>query len=388
MEKMVKYYLKKNSLRFPAELERKFSADYFQRILPIVRIALVLAFLLYSCFGILDAVISPETKYFTWLIRYAIVCPLIFIVFVLSFYRIFEKILQLSISVVSLVAGFGIIFMIVTARSVEGSLYYYAGLILIIMWSYTFVRLRFIHATIVCGIIIVGYELSVIFFWDIFSTRSLMIAFINNNFFMISSNILGMFVCYDLEISMRRDFLQRYLISEHEKRAKKEKKMLVKYSRTDPLTSAYNRRYFMDMLDSEISRANRSKNSFSIIMLDIDHFKEVNDKYGHDEGDIVLKGIVSMMRKRIRNNDVLARWGGEEFMILLAMTNLDNAKIFTDMLIAELRNLVFEKSGKITASFGVTEYRLSENMDSLLKRVDELVYKAKSEGRDCMRFSI
>ncbi len=160
---------------------------------------------------------------------------------------------------------------------------------------------------------------------------------------------------------------------------------LLTLSTTDPLTMAYNRRYFLHVLDSEISRAVRYKTVFSLIMFDIDHFKQVNDTFGHDAGDEVLAGIVALMHKRIRKNDVLARWGGEEFMILLSGTGLENAGIFADKLIEEVRDMMFERSGKITASFGVTEYRINDSADSVLKRVDELVYLAKNEGRNCVR---
>jgi diguanylate cyclase (GGDEF)-like protein/PAS domain S-box-containing protein len=168
---------------------------------------------------------------------------------------------------------------------------------------------------------------------------------------------------------------------------KKMEEKLFTLSTTDSLTDAYNRRYFLFMLDSEISRSVRYKSVFSLIMFDIDHFKNVNDTYGHDAGDEVLKGMIEMMQKRIRKNDVLARWGGEEFMILLSGTNIKNAVIFADKLLHGVRGMTFEKSGSVTASFGVTEYRLNETSDSVLKRVDELVYLAKNNGRDCVKSS-
>ena len=169
--------------------------------------------------------------------------------------------------------------------------------------------------------------------------------------------------------------------------SKRMEERLVTLSTTDPLTTAYNRRYFLHVLESEISRAIRYNSGFSLIMFDIDHFKTVNDTYGHDAGDEVLKRIVEMMLKRIRKNDVLARWGGEEFMILLSGTGIDNARIFADKLIRDVRSLKLERSGRITASFGVTEYRNKETSDSVLKRVDELIYTAKNDGRNCVRYA-
>jgi diguanylate cyclase (GGDEF)-like protein len=158
-------------------------------------------------------------------------------------------------------------------------------------------------------------------------------------------------------------------------------------SSTDPLTSTYNRCYFYNALNNEIERSNRYKSSFSILMFDIDFFKSVNDNHGHDAGDDVLKALAETVKNGIRKSDVLARWGGEEFLILLPETNLVNAISSAEKLIAEVRNLVFEKCGSITVSIGVTEYRLNESPDSVLKRVDELVYNAKNDGRNRIRYA-
>ncbi len=166
--------------------------------------------------------------------------------------------------------------------------------------------------------------------------------------------------------------------------SKKMEEKLVALSTTDSLTTACNRRYFLQILEMEINRSARYNTMLSLIMFDIDHFKNINDTYGHDAGDDVLKGIVMMMQKRIRKNDVLARWGGEEFMILLSETGLENSRVFAGNLLAEMRKMVFDRAGSITASFGVTEYIKGDTSDSLLKRVDELVYRAKSEGRNCV----
>jgi len=226
MEDAIKHYLSKNKLSFSDELEKMFTDDYFQKTVPIVRIGLVLAFILYASFGILDLFMSSITKEITWFIRYILVCPIITIVFILSFFHFFKKIMQLAISIVALVMGFGIIFMITTARSMEGGLYYYAGLILVIIWSYTLIRLKFLNATIVCWLIIMGYEVAAIFFQGLFYSDELTYAFINNNFFFISSNILCMFASFYMERYTRRDFLYRLLTIENQKKIEEEKNIL------------------------------------------------------------------------------------------------------------------------------------------------------------------
>lgn len=150
---------------------------------------------------------------------------------------------------------------------------------------------------------------------------------------------------------------------------------------TDPLTGAFNRRHFMEELQREMNRSDRYAVPFSLIMLDIDHFKAINDRFGHETGDRVLEGLVELIRKRIRASDLLARWGGEEFLILLINTTLPQAAAQAGDLLERLRTKPFPEIGLLTASFGVTQYRDCESVNALLTRVDNLMYQAKREGR-------
>ncbi|TFH43162.1 MAG: sensor domain-containing diguanylate cyclase [Chrysiogenales bacterium] len=156
---------------------------------------------------------------------------------------------------------------------------------------------------------------------------------------------------------------------------------LRKLAVTDPLTGAFNRRHFMEELLREMGRSNRYAFPFSLIMLDIDHFKAVNDRFGHEMGDRVLEGLVELIRKRLRVSDILARWGGEEFLIMLVNTTLRQAVQLTEALLEGLRTRPFPDVGLLTASFGVTQYRDDESVDALLNRVDDLMYQAKRKGR-------
>lgn len=148
---------------------------------------------------------------------------------------------------------------------------------------------------------------------------------------------------------------------------------------TDPLTKALNRRSFLRMLGLSVV----SDEPFSLIMFDIDHFKSINDTYGHDVGDAVLREISQLMRDNIRENDTLARWGGEEFMVLSAKSNMKRS-----MRVAErLRQAVAEFSftgvpRQITSSFGVAVHVFGESGEELVKRADEALYEAKETGRN------
>ena len=189
-------------------LEKEFLQDYFEKSIMIVRIAIGMAILLYSVFSFLDYYISPLSKNVIWFIRFAVVIPVMFVGLFISYLKLFQKYMQIILTFLSLGAGFGIIAMISIVRENVSSLYY-AGLILVLMWSYTLVKLRFIYATVSCWIIVLAYEIVTIFIQDLLTTPQHLIIFINNNFFFISSNILGMFACYMIELYTRKDFLQR-----------------------------------------------------------------------------------------------------------------------------------------------------------------------------------
>lgn len=157
---------------------------------------------------------------------------------------------------------------------------------------------------------------------------------------------------------------------------------LQRLSTTDPLTGAYNRRMFMDLLAKELQRASRYGEPFSLLMFDIDHFKAVNDQYGHDIGDRVLVEMVRLSIETIRQPDVLARWGGEEFMVLLPQTDGDMAHTLGERLRKKIEGHIFAEAGHLTVSVGVTSLGQVDTIDSLLKRVDEALYTAKESGRN------
>jgi diguanylate cyclase (GGDEF)-like protein/PAS domain S-box-containing protein len=154
---------------------------------------------------------------------------------------------------------------------------------------------------------------------------------------------------------------------------------------TDTLTNVYNRRYFTQKLEEEMERVRRSGSSFSLIMLDIDHFKNVNDLFGHNAGDLVLKSMAEMIANRIRKIDTMARWGGEEFVLLLPETEENAAVILAETLRKQLCQMEIPVVGKITASFGVASYSFGDTVDTLVNRADKRMYEAKSAGRNCVR---
>ncbi|MDD5644846.1 MAG: GGDEF domain-containing protein [bacterium] len=150
----------------------------------------------------------------------------------------------------------------------------------------------------------------------------------------------------------------------------------------DNLTKCYNRASFYFHLKNEIRRAERYNSSLSVIMFDADYFKEINDNYGHDIGDSVLRTIADICQKSLRKNDYFARIGGEEFAIIALETTLKQAFIVAEKLRIVLSRHVFRYDLKVTVSLGVAQYAKGDTEDDIMKRADVALYKAKHNGRN------
>jgi diguanylate cyclase (GGDEF)-like protein/PAS domain S-box-containing protein len=161
-----------------------------------------------------------------------------------------------------------------------------------------------------------------------------------------------------------------------------DKKEIEKLSKTDKLTGIYNRLKLDTDLISEINRVNRYRGKLSVIILDIDKFKSVNDRYGHQVGDSVLVDIANIVREHIRRTDIFGRWGGEEFMIICPQTNINAAQNLAEKLRIYVAEHDFETVGKKSASFGVAQYRIGEKGEDMIRRADEALYDAKNSGRN------
>ena len=160
------------------------------------------------------------------------------------------------------------------------------------------------------------------------------------------------------------------------------RKNLEVVSRVDHLTGAYNRNVYNEEIYLEIERCRRYGYTFSLIVLDIDFFKQVNDVYGHDKGDDILKKTADQISKNIRKNDCLCRIGGEEFVIIATETDRDSAKVLAEKLRKSVEEHDFGVDKNITISLGVTSFLIDDTKDSIFKRADEALYASKGSGRN------
>jgi diguanylate cyclase (GGDEF)-like protein len=156
----------------------------------------------------------------------------------------------------------------------------------------------------------------------------------------------------------------------------------------DELTSLYNRRHFLTELTREIVLAKRSGNAMSVIMIDLDHFKEYNDTYGHQVGDNLLKTLASRMKNFMRETDIVARYGGEEFVVILPNTTKQKAFVIAERLRAAMQNddapgLSGKSKGRITLSAGIAQFAVDAfKQEELISAADSALYKAKKLGRN------
>ena len=162
---------------------------------------------------------------------------------------------------------------------------------------------------------------------------------------------------------------------------------------TDSLTGLANRRSFFLSLHKEISRYDRAQRPFSVLLIDIDHFKKVNDTYGHIVGDHVLQELAKILETDARNQDLVARTGGEEFCVLLPETTHEQAEITAERIRKTTSEVYMDcdicskPAFKITISIGVAEIRPNENVDQIYNRADMALYRAKTAGRNCVKVS-
>ena len=182
---------------------------------------------------------------------------------------------------------------------------------------------------------------------------------------------------FDMQVSpIKKD---RYMVTFYNiSRMMAEKEAMSEVAEKDTLTQIYNRSRFNMELSDAIRRAQVYQTPFSIILFDIDHFKKVNDKYGHDAGDSVLIQVTSLVKNILRDQDIFARWGGEEFVILLQ----SDAYELANRLRKEIESFPFHTAKKLTCSFGISHYHEHDTDTSMMKRADKALYQAKQSGRN------
>lgn len=160
------------------------------------------------------------------------------------------------------------------------------------------------------------------------------------------------------------------------------RRAIVRMSEEDYLTGLCNRRRISELLQDEIHRAARYETAFSVLLIDIDHFKSVNDRLGHQAGDRVLIEIAELIRSSVRAADLLGRWGGEEFVVISPQTGIGGALLLAEKIRGQIQSAKFRESGRQTASVGVAAFAAGDDLKSIVARADAALYAAKQSGRN------
>jgi diguanylate cyclase (GGDEF)-like protein/PAS domain S-box-containing protein len=176
-------------------------------------------------------------------------------------------------------------------------------------------------------------------------------------------------------------------LAERNEQLSKLNNLLYVAATTDPLTGLQNRRRIIETLKEEAARFKRNRRPFSLVLTDIDYFKSVNDRFGHECGDLVLKHVSGLLRKSVREYDQVARWGGEEFLMVLPETTIDAATVMAE----RLRQSVEESTAQwqqreidVTITLGVAEHRRPNDVDGTIREADDALYRGKERGRNCV----
>ena len=260
----------------------------------------------------------------------------------------------------------------------------YAGSIYAIIVIYAMSKMRFYVATFWC-------HLAGFIHLILLNSQGAQENFTSFQAYFVAANLIGMGISYIIEHRERAMFIQSLLLDIDKIEQEKLNKDLEKLSREDSLTGLANRRYFDERLSQEWSRCMRNKKPLSVILFDVDFFKQYNDSYGHQAGDHCLVKIAKALKKEAsRTGELVGRYGGEEFIILYPNTDEEQIKISLQRIRQRIHDLHIlhedsKASHEVTASMGAATIVPVKTIhpDKLVSAADEMLYKAKAEGRDC-----
>jgi len=292
------------------------------------------------------------------------IAPVLFLIALLSFMKKFPKLTIVLLIIAPVGAAIGNLSVV---AHLQDKATYLTELYLILFWTFTVSGLRLRQATISAA---TTFSIVLVTTYFLFPLPHEL--FIMHFFWMFSAFAFGLLGAYILEKSDRSVFLN-YELLEH-------------LAITDKLTGLYNRTKLDEFLQNELNRSQRFGHIFGMVVLDIDHFKSINDNHGHQVGDEILVGIAEMIKTHLRSSDKAIRWGGEEFIIIYLETSHDEVMKLAEELRQKIEEHLFETVGNVTASFGITLYKKGDTTDSIVRRADKALYMAKESGRNCVKF--
>lgn len=273
--------------------------------------------------------------------------------------------------------------------SLSGKLFLYSYLLIVLSWTMIVSILMADQSIYVVGILSIS---AVFYMMPDFSFALLAIVYFLYFYFernfssspdMISILLFRMAVINVIGwIFMRNSIRSRIKIFNDTLKIHEQNDLLKELSIRDSMTGLFNHKHSYELLESEIVRSKRYQHSLSVLLLDLDHFKQVNDTYGHQAGDEVLKSISKILKDNSRETDIIGRYGGEEFIIIMPETDLKNGSLFAERLRKTIKEFDFNQPPHVTISAGMSKYREDDTAETIVKRSDLLLYQAKENGRN------
>lgn len=366
-------WLQAFQLRFHGPMEREFQRHHAAKNWRFSQLALLSGILLFACYGVLDIVLADRYQNFLLLFRFAVMLPLLLLAFGFTYSERYREHMQGVLGVTAIGTAAGLSYMICHAFEEIGDSYYF-GVIITNFYAQAFARMQFVPSTIAAVSNVLVFNILIHLLIDKLPPTYV----ITTNYFVISAGILGAVTSYTIDKLERQAFRQNQVLSDSNRE-------LERRSRTDSLTGLPNRRGLSEKLASLERDSQLTGKKFAIALVDIDHFKQINDTFGHECGDIVLRRVALALRRFLRSADVVGRWGGEEFLVIFPHGNGAGARLAALKLNAAIRALGVTHGAEpvtVTATFGVAEGGASEPVDEVIRRADAALYEGKSNGRD------
>ncbi len=359
------------------DFEKDFLRYFNTRELVILKFGIVLAFVFFGLYTLLDHWVYRELEKELLEIRAA---EGVFLVALYGFLFLGKEYSIRNLHIVSAVLTLftGAVLLKISSFYPENSLIYVlyvAGFVLFITAAFTVFGNRFIFALLWIVITVTGIGI-------ILARQLDFVPFLFLQALFVSTILLSGFSAYAVEYNQRILFLEHLYSRKMEAQEKEYVKKLEKLSVTDKLTGLCNRSKIEQELKRVMCEYRRYRVPSCVILLDVDHFKAVNDEYGHLEGDHVLVKVAHILQSRTRETDIVGRWGGEEFLIITPNTNLHQATVVAEKLRRAVEEEPFGKVGHKTVSIGLSAFEENRSINEIIDRADKALYEAKNSGRN------
>jgi diguanylate cyclase (GGDEF)-like protein len=370
-----------SSLHFgnPA-VEAGFRSHDCRATVPVARFCYFTGSFLWAGFGVVDLLLAPERLGLLWAIRFGVGLPTLALACLATYSSAVQPRLKLIGVVVTLLCGASIIAMTAVLDSPVADSYY-VGLILVLFCSYIFAQLRFLQAMMSGLVLLAVYEAVLVLHHE-----ASLSTVINNSAFVISTIYIGLFACFKLEQHRRVEFIDKQTIESDNRRLTQLSADLEYKSSHDALTDLLNRRQLVSLFDDAVSRCARDRQATAVMLIDVDNFKQINDRHGHEVGDEVLRQVAEAIRTSLRGSDAGFRYGGDEFLVMLPGRSAVGCAAIATRIAGCFggwaAGSVIPAATEVGISIGVTEVVSPlDTLREVMRLADAAMYEAKRRGR-------